>query len=286
MLCSAVLCCAAPCCSVLCCGALCSVVPYRAVSCRGVSCRGVAGCAVLCRAALCCAVLCRVVGCLVAACCTAVHCAAVCRVASCCAVFRCAVVCGGSVVPLFRSGVASALVRLVRFAVWDAGQGYVVDWWPGARLGVARLVGSVLRGSACAVRLVVSGGCPWGCPPWGPVPWSRVLWGSLLLGLCGALCVGNLWSSGCVGSPTVLSLCLLVVLRPGCRSRIPFSLRCPGRCVCVVALAVAGVVPWRRGCGARLCAVLGDYLCGCSPFSPCWCTLLPLCGARWPVGAT
>ena len=55
---------------------------------------------------------------------------------------------------------------------------------------------------------------------------------------------------------------------------------------CVVALAVAGVVAWRLGCGGGLRGVLGGSPGGCSPFFPCGCTLLPLCGVRWSVGAT
>ena len=100
---------------------------------------------------------------------------------------------------------------------------------------------------------------------------------------CGVGC-GSLL--GCVRSPPVLSLCLLVVFRPWCQSCVSFPLGCPYRCVCVVALAVAGVVVWQLGCAGGLCGVLGSSLFGCSPFSPCGCTLPPLCGAWWFVGAT
>ena len=54
---------------------------------------------------------------------------------------------------------------------------------------------------------------------------------------------------------------------------------------CVVALAVAGrglavrVWWWAARCSRR-------FPYGWKPFSPCGCTLLPLCGVRWPVGAT
>ena len=66
------------------------------------------------------------------------------------------------------------------------------------------------------------------------------------------------------------------------------SLSSSGACAvaCVVALAVAGVVAWRLGCAVGLRSVLGGSPGGCSPFSPCGCTLLPLCGVQWPVHAT
>ena len=78
----------------------------------------------------------------------------------------------------------------------------------GAFLGVVWLVGTVVRGSGCVVRVGGSGGCPRGCPPSGPVPWPCVLWGSLPLVL--GVAPGSSSSSG----------------------------------ACVVALAAAGVVAW------------------------------------------
>ena len=107
------------------------------------------------------------------------------------------------------------------------------------------------------------------------------LWGCA--GFCGLGCRDPL---RCVGPPPVLSLCLLVVLRPRCRGRVPFSLRCPCRCVRVVVLAVAGVIALRLRCCGGLRGVLGGSLSARSPFSPCGCTLLPLCPAWWLVGAT
>ena len=56
---------------------------------------------------------------------------------------------------------------------------------------------------------------------------------------------------------------------------------------CVVALASAGVVAWRRGRGGQLRGgVLGGSLSGCSSSFPCGCALLPLCRVRWSVGVT
>ena len=117
------------------------------------------------------------------------------------------------------------------------------------------VVGSVLPGSGCAVRVGGSGGCPRGCPPWGPVPWSRVLSGSLPLVL-GVAAVSSSSSGAC-------------------------AVACP------VALAAAAVVAWRRGRGGWLRgSILGDYLGRCSPFFPCGGALLPLCGVRWSVGVS
>ena len=156
----------------------------------------------------------------------------------------------------------------------------------GAWLGVPWLVGSVLRGSGCAVRPGGSGGCPQGYPPFRPVTCSCVLWGSLSLGCAGFRGVGWCGPLGCVGSSPVLSLCLLVVPRPSCCGRVLFQLWRPCRCVCVVALAVAAVIAWRLGCGGGLCCVLGGSLCGCLPLPLRRCTLLTLCRDWWSVGAT
>ena len=106
------------------CGWLRCAVPRRAASCCGVSC---------------CGVHCGVVRC------TAVRCGAVCYVASCCVVYRCAMVSGGLFPLPFRLGVGSALVRLARFVVRDAGRGYVAGWWLGGAVwcGVARWIRAV-----------------------------------------------------------------------------------------------------------------------------------------------
>ena len=249
------LCRAAPCWSVLYCGALCSVVPCRAASCSDVPCHGVAGCAVLCRAARCRVVVCCVVASLVVVRCTAVRCGASCRVASCCAAYCCAVVCDGPFSLPFRRRAGLALDRLARFVVRDVGRGYVARWWLGGvvRCGVGRWIR--LRESWCAVRFAGSGGCPQGCPPWGRVPWSCVLWGSL---------------------PQVLGV-------------VAVSSSSSGACAVarVVALAAAAVVAWRRGRGGGLRGgVLGASFSGCSPFFPCGCALLPLCGVQWSVGVS
>ena len=130
--------------------------------------------------------------------------------------------------------------------------GSVAGWWLGGAVGVGRLAGPVLWGSAFAAR---AGGsmdrCLRGCPPLGPVLWSRALWGFLPLGL------------GAVAGPSSYSG------------------------ACEVALAVAGVVACRWGRGGGLCGgVPGVFLCGCSPFSPCGCALIPLCGFRRLVGVS
>ena len=49
---------------------------------------------------------------------------------------------------------------------------------------------------------------------------------------------------------------------------------------------MARVVAWRLGCRGGLCGVPGGSLCGYIPFPLCRCTLLPLCGDWWLVGAT
>ena len=104
-------------------------------------------CAVVCLAvaslaAPCCAVPRRVVLCCVLVRCTPVRCGAVCCAGSCCTVFRFAVVCGGPFQLPLRRGVWSALVRLARFVVRDAGRVYVAGWWLGGavRCGVARCI--------------------------------------------------------------------------------------------------------------------------------------------------
>ena len=189
MLCRAVFRRAVPCSSVVCCGALCSVVPCRAVSCGGVSCRGAAGCAVLCRVAPRRVVVCRVLGCLVVVRCTAVRCGAVCRVALCWALYRFAVVCGGLFLSPFWRGVGSALVRLVRFVVRDAGRSHVAGWWPGG----------------CGL-----GGVDPCCGGPGVVLWSVGQAGVRGVTLCGGLCpLGDLAPSlGCRGRVLFLFWCL------------------------------------------------------------------------------
>ena len=241
----AVSCCALPCWSVLCCGALCSVVSCRAVSCRGVSCRGVAGCTVLCRAALCCAVLCRVVGSLVVVRCTAVRCGAVCRVASCCAVFRCAVVCGGPFSLPFRRGVGSALVRLARFVVRDAGRGYVAGWWLGGavRCGVARWIcvaGVRVGRSARWVRWASAGLPSLGACALVPCPLGVLA----PKGVPGSVGWGVVASSGALGP---LRSCPSASLPSPVLGVAAVSSSSSGACAvaCVVSLAVARVVAWR-----------------------------------------
>ena len=120
-----------------------------------------------------------------------------------------------------------------------------------SKVGSGWLGWSVLWGSGCAARAGGSHWCPPGCPPWGALLWSRVVLGSFPLAL------------GAVAAPFFSSG------------------------ACEVALAVAGVVTLRLGCGGGLRgSVLGGFLCWCSPFSPCKCALLPLCGFRWPVGVS
>ena len=51
--------------------------------------------------------------------------------------------CGGLFSLPFRHGVGSALVRLARFVVRDAGRGYVAGWW---------LEGALWCGVACWIR--------------------------------------------------------------------------------------------------------------------------------------
>ena len=183
----AVVCFGAPCCVVLC-----FAVPRRA----GLCCVAVRS-ALSCRASPCRAPVCRAVAWLTAPCCAAprrvvlwcvvswnapswcvawrwaaVRCAVLPRVVPCIAVTWCLVG------PFHcRSGVGWGR-RWLDWPVSWCGTRAEVMWlaggW-GARLGVVWLVGSVLRGSWCAVQVVGSGGCPRGCLPWGPVPWSRVL---------------------------------------------------------------------------------------------------------------
>ena len=57
--------------------------------------------------------------------------------------YRCAMLCGGLFPLPFRHGVGSALVRLARFVVRDAGRGHVAGWW---------LKGAVWCGVACWIR--------------------------------------------------------------------------------------------------------------------------------------
>ena len=113
----------------------------------------------------------------------------------------------------------------------------------------------MLRGSGCAVRVCGSGGCPRGCPPWGPVPWSHVRWGYL---------------------PPALGVAAVSSSSSGA-----FAV------ACVVALAAAEDVAWRRGRGCQLrSGVLGGSFGGCSPFLPCGCALLPLREVCWSVGVS
>ena len=102
-------------------------------------------------------------------------------------------------------------------------------------------------------------------------------------GVQGSGCCGPL---GCVESRPVLSHRLFVVLLPGCRGRVPFSLRCPCRCVCLVALAVAGVVTWQLGCGASLRSVFGGSLLGVAPYPRVGIPSFPCVEPWWPVGST
>ena len=202
----------------------------------------------------------RVVGGLGVVRCTAVGCGAVCRVSSCCAVLRCAVVCGGPSSLPFRRGMGSALVRRACSVVWDADRGDVAGWWPAGavRCGVARW--ACIAGVQVGLWARGSGGCPRGCPPWGPVPWFCVLWGSC--------------PSAFLPSPVLAA----AAVSPSSSGAYAVA--------CVVAVAVAGVVAWRLGYGVRLRGVFVAPPCGCSPFSLCGCTLLPLSGVLWPVGAT
>ena len=222
----------------------------------------------MCRAALCCAVLCRVMECLVAARCTAVCCAALCCVASCCAVLPCAMVCDGLILPPCQRAVASALVRVVRFVVLDAGRRYVVGSWPG---------GAVRCGAACWVCAALVSVCLSG---WGfrrPSAGLPSLGASALvpcpLGFLAPMGVPVSVGRGVVVpsvvlGPPILSLCLFVVICPGCRGLVPFSLWCRCCGVHVVALAVTRVVAWRLGSGLGLRGVLSGSLCGCTPFFP------------------
>ena len=114
-----------------------------------------------------------------------------------------------------RSGVGWGW-RWLDWPVLWGGTRAVVMWLAGgcgALLGVAWLVGSVLRGSGGAVRVGGSGGSPQDCSPWGPVPWSSVPWGSLPLVL-GVAAVSSSSSGACA-------------------------------IACVSAMAAAGVVAWR-----------------------------------------
>ena len=131
-------CCVVPCFAVLRRAGLCCVVVCSALSCRVAPCRAMVHRAVPRRAVSCCGVSCRRF--LVVVRCTAVRCGAVCRVASCCAVYPCALGCGGPFSLPLRRGAGSALVRLARFVVRDAGRGYVAGSWLGGsvRCGVAR----------------------------------------------------------------------------------------------------------------------------------------------------
>ena len=85
--------------------------------------------------------------------CTAVRRGTVCRVASCCALYCCAVVPGRPFSLPLQCRVGLALLRLARFVVRDASQGYVAGWRLGgaARCGVALLIG------AAGVRVCRSG---------------------------------------------------------------------------------------------------------------------------------
>ena len=213
---------------VVCCGVPGCVVPCFAVLCRVGLCCGVVRSALSCCAAQCPAVVCPAVAQLAAPCCAASRrvvlwcvaswdalswcvarqCAAV-RCARLLRVVPCIAVPGCLVGPFHcRSGVGWGRCWFDWPASW-CGMPAEVMWLPGgwgARCGVAWLVGSVLRGSGCAARVLGSGGRPRGCPPWGAVHWSRVLWGLLPL----VLGVAAVFSS-CSGA-------------------------------CMVALAVAGVV--------------------------------------------
>ena len=116
--------------------------------------------------------------------------------------------------------------------------------------------------------------------------WFPVLWGSLPLGVYRVLWVGVSWPTRVrwvPSGPVPLPSCRFPVLGDAA-----VSLSSSGACAvaCVVALAVAGVVAWRLGCAVGLRGVLGGSLGGCSPFSLCRCTLLPLRGVQWPVRAT
>ena len=193
MVCFGAPCCVVPCFAVLRRAGLCCIAVRSAPSCCAALCRAVVCLAVTWLAALCCAVPRRVVLCSVVVHCTAVRSGAVCRAASCCAVFCCAVVCGGPFSLPLRRGFGSALVRLARFLVRDAGRGYAAGWWTGGavRCGVARWIRVV------GVRLGRSARWVWwlsaGCPCSGPVPWSCVFSGSLPLELCQALWGGVSW---------------------------------------------------------------------------------------------
>ena len=178
------------------------------------------------------------------------------------------------------------MVRLARFVVWDEGRGYVAGWWPGAagRCGVAR--------RACVAQVRVGLSARWvkwvsaGLPSLGACVLVPCPVGVLApRGVLGSVGWGVVASSGALdplpSSPSVIlpSPVLGAVAMSPSSSGASAVAR-------VVALAVAGVIAWQLGCAGGLRGVLGGSPGGCSPFLPCGCTFLPLCGVRWPVGAT
>ena len=267
--------------AVVCYGAPCCVVLCFAVLSRAVLCCAAVRSALSCRAARCRAVVCLAVAWPAALCCAAPHCVLLCcvisrRALSRRAARRCAVLQGAvlpRVVPCLA--VRWCVVGPLYLCFGVGWRGPWLDWsvllcvtraevmWlaggRGARLDVAWLVGSVLRGSGCAVRLGGSGGCPRGCPPWGPVPWSRVFWGSLLLGVCRVLWGGVLWSPrGCwvPYCPVPLPPCgpPSWVSRPYCLlPLVPGPLRlCGGPCCGRVRRLAVRVWWWAVRCSQRV----------------------------------
>ena len=172
--CRALPCCAVLVCAVLWCAPLCRAVPRFVVPWCVVLWRGWLRRAVLCRVVSCCGVSCRGVPCR-----GVLHGGALRYGVPCCLVLCRVSLCRGVWWALFgsRSGVGWGRCWLDWPVSW-CGTRAEVMWlaggW-GAVLGVVWLVGSVLRGSGCAVRVCGSGGCPRGCPPWGSVPWSGAL---------------------------------------------------------------------------------------------------------------
>ena len=102
---------------------------------------------------------------------------------------------------------------------------------PFGLVGQARVCGVALPGDCVLVP------CPLVSLPRGE---CRVLWGRVS------------WSSPLPFCPSA-SLSSLVL---GVAAVSPLRLRCPRGCICVVAPAVAGLVPWRSGCAGGLRAVL------------------------------
>ena len=281
LLCRAVRRCVVPWCVMLWLGLLRRAVPRRVVSCCGVSCRGLPCHGVLQGGALPCDVPC---------------CLVLCRVLPCRGVWWA------------RSRVGSCRCWL-DWPISPCGTQAEVMWLAGgsgAVLCVVWLVGSVLRGSGCAVPVVGSGGCPQGCPPWGPVPWSRALWGSLPLVL-GVAAVSSSSSGGCVvpllppgffpGSEGVVVGCSVafsaapsVIVAPSLHVGVP-SFPCAGssgRSVSAGAVCAAwgpcfGGASWRvcaaggravsAGAGAVLVPPLWRGLPVCAPWCP---SLAPL----------